>query len=121
MITNLAKFPVKAFATKLWPVAHHVISQNQSAFIKGRFILDGILSLYEIVHDLRARNSRAVILKLDLRRLMILLVGTSYVRCFWAKVLMGPWFTDLCSWSRVATLWFRSMGTSVSSSPMAGA
>ena len=50
------------------PVAHRVISQYQSAFIKGRFILDGILSLHEIVHDLHARRAKAIILKLDFEK-----------------------------------------------------
>lgn len=45
MITNIVKFPSKAFATKLSPVAHKLISPTQSTFIKGRYILDGILVL----------------------------------------------------------------------------
>ena len=50
------------------PVAHRVISPYQSAFIKGRFILDGILSLHEIIHDLHARRAKAIILKLDFEK-----------------------------------------------------
>lgn len=65
LINNIAKFPSKGFAAHLSPVAHKVIGQQQSAFIKGRFILDGVLSLHEIVHDLRVRQCNAVILKLD--------------------------------------------------------
>ncbi|KAE8792039.1 Hydroxyisourate hydrolase [Hordeum vulgare] len=34
----------------------------------GRFIIDGILRLHEIVHDLKSRNSKAVILKLDFEK-----------------------------------------------------
>lgn len=68
MINNFAKFPAKGFATRLSPVAHRTISPTQSAFIKGRYILDGILCLHEIVHDLRARGSRAIILKLDFEK-----------------------------------------------------
>lgn len=40
----------------------------QSAFVKGRFILDGIMSLHEIVHDLKVRKTRALILKLDFEK-----------------------------------------------------
>ena len=68
LINNFAKFPSKGFANRLSPVAHRVISPFQSAFIKGRFILDGILSLHEIVHDLHARKAKAVILKLDFEK-----------------------------------------------------
>lgn len=56
LINNLAKFPSKAFASRLTPVAHRVIGPSQSAFIKGHFILDGILNLHEIVHNLGQRQ-----------------------------------------------------------------
>lgn len=62
LINNLFKFTPKAFATKLSPVAHKIINNTQSAFIGGRFILDGILSLHEIIHDLQTSGSKAVIL-----------------------------------------------------------
>lgn len=68
LINNIAKFPSKGFAMQLSPVAHKVIGQQQSAFIKGRFILDGFLSLHEILHDLKVRNCNAVILKLDFKK-----------------------------------------------------
>lgn len=58
LINNIAKFPSKGFAIRLSHVAHRVISPTQSAFIKGRFILDGIVGLHEIVHDLRVKSVR---------------------------------------------------------------
>src|SRR4051812_32625813 len=39
-----------------------------SAFIKGRFILDGILSLHEILHDIKRRKCKAIVLKLDFEK-----------------------------------------------------
>ncbi|KAE8809246.1 hypothetical protein D1007_14148 [Hordeum vulgare] len=68
LISNMTIFPAKGFATRLSPVAHLALSPFQFAFIKGRFIFDGILCLHEIVHDLKPRNSKAVILKLDLEK-----------------------------------------------------
>lgn len=68
LINNLFKFTPKAFATKFSPVAHRIISRSQSAFIKGRVILDGILTLHEIIHDLNARGTKAVIPKLDFEK-----------------------------------------------------
>ena len=55
LINNIPKFPSKGFVTRLSPIAHKVIGQQQSAFIKGQFILYVILSLHEIVHHLRVR------------------------------------------------------------------
>jgi hypothetical protein len=37
-------------------VRHRIISSNQTAFLKGRNILDGPLALIEIVHDIRVRK-----------------------------------------------------------------
>lgn len=68
-ITNhMAKFPAKGFTSRLSPVAHRTLSPFQSAFVKGRFILDGILYLHEIVHDLKSRNVQAMIFKLDFEK-----------------------------------------------------
>jgi hypothetical protein len=45
-----------------------VISQNQTAFIKGRFILDGVLALQEIVHELKSKQLGVILLKLDFEK-----------------------------------------------------
>jgi exonuclease III len=50
LINVVFKMVSKAVATKLDPIANRVISPNQTAFIKGRFILDGVLALHEVVH-----------------------------------------------------------------------
>ncbi|KAE8798285.1 retrotransposon unclassified [Hordeum vulgare] len=58
----------QGFATRLSPVVHRMLSPFQSAFVNGWFILDGILNLHEIVHDLKSRNPKVVILKLDFEK-----------------------------------------------------
>ncbi|KAE8814859.1 hypothetical protein D1007_07874 [Hordeum vulgare] len=68
LINNMAKFPSKDFATRLSPVAYRTLSPFQYAFIEGRFILDEILWLHEIVHYLKSHNSKVVILKLDFEK-----------------------------------------------------
>ena len=68
LINNFAKFPAKGLATRLSPIAHRTISPSQSAFIKGRFILDGVLCLHEIVHDLKIQKTKEVSLKLDFEK-----------------------------------------------------
>src|ERR1041385_6741578 len=68
LINNIAKFPSKAFATRLGPIAHKVINHNQSAFIKGRFILDSILGLHEVLHEIKQTRTNAIVLKLDFEK-----------------------------------------------------
>lgn len=52
----------------LSPIAHKLISPTQTAFINGRFILDGILVLHELLDDLHARGREVVVLKLDFEK-----------------------------------------------------
>jgi hypothetical protein len=58
----------KAYACRLSQVAHRVISQFPTAFIKGRFIQDGPLALHEIIHELKTKNLPTVLLKLDFEK-----------------------------------------------------
>jgi hypothetical protein len=45
-----------------------IINQSQNAFIKGRNIMDGVLSLHEILHDTKLNKKDGIILKLDLEK-----------------------------------------------------
>jgi exonuclease III len=68
LINVIFKFVSKAVATKLDPIANRVISPNQTAFIKGRFILDGVLALHELVHEVKSKKEACVLLKLDFEK-----------------------------------------------------
>jgi hypothetical protein len=68
LINVIFKIISKAYACKLDPIAHRIISPNQTAFIKGRNILDGPLALLEIIHDIRKRKHSGVLLKLDFEK-----------------------------------------------------
>jgi hypothetical protein len=58
----------KSYATRLDPVDHRIVNPNESAFIKGRNILDGSLALIEIIHELRVKKIGGVPLKLDFEK-----------------------------------------------------
>jgi hypothetical protein len=68
LINVIFKMVSKAVATKLDPIANRVISPNQTSFIKGRFILDGILALHEVVHEVKAKREARILLKLDFEK-----------------------------------------------------
>ena len=82
------KICAKACATRLGPIAHRTIQRNQSAFIRGRNILEGPLALQEIVHELKRTKEPAVLLKLDFEK--------AYDRVNWdflRQVLLGRGFS----------------------------
>jgi hypothetical protein len=58
LINVILKFVAKAVANRLAPMANRIIAQSQTAFINGRLILDGALSLHEIIHELKTRKSK---------------------------------------------------------------
>jgi hypothetical protein len=60
------KFTAKVYATRMSPVAHRIIALSQTAFTKGWIIIDGALSLHEIIHELKAMKIEVVLLNLNI-------------------------------------------------------
>jgi hypothetical protein len=50
------RFFTKVLAIGLMEVAEDTIRRTQTVFIKDRFILEGVLVLHEVVHELRVRK-----------------------------------------------------------------
>jgi hypothetical protein len=63
IFTKLLMDRLTNFATKL-------IDPSQTAFIKGRYIVDCAVTLHEIVHELKRKKLKGVILKSTLKRRM---------------------------------------------------
>jgi hypothetical protein len=59
------KIFTKVATIRLNTVADHVVRPSQTAFMKGRNILDGFAILHEIVHELHSNKLNGVILKID--------------------------------------------------------
>jgi hypothetical protein len=45
-----------------------VISDSQYGFIKGRYIMDGVVSLNEILHEVKRKKQSGVVLKIDFEK-----------------------------------------------------
>ncbi|GKD46852.1 RNA-directed DNA polymerase, eukaryota, reverse transcriptase zinc-binding domain protein [Tanacetum coccineum] len=58
----------KILANRLSKVVDELVSHEQSALIKGRQILDGLLILNEIISWCKARNQQALIFKVDFQK-----------------------------------------------------
>ena len=62
------KIFTKVAMLRLNNVAEHVVRPSQTAFMKGRNILDGVVILHETVHELHAKKLNGVILKIDFEK-----------------------------------------------------
>jgi hypothetical protein len=49
-------FFTKVLTSRLMEVADDIISESQTTFIKGRNILEGVLILHEVIHDLGSKK-----------------------------------------------------------------
>lgn len=77
----------KVLTERLTPVAKEVIGENQTGFIKDRNILEGIVILHEVIHELNKRKEHDMILKIDFKK--------AYDRVGWdflEEVLIGKGF-----------------------------
>ena len=66
----------KVCANRLAPIMERLTHPYQFAFLKGRFIHDGILVLHEIIHEVKDQHQKGVFLKLDFQK--------AYDRLDWA-------------------------------------
>lgn len=93
------KIITKVLANRLKKILPRVVSENQSAFIKGRLITDNVLLAFEVLHSMK-RNTRKkwgdVALKIDISkaydrldwnyiRLILTKMGFS---CHWVEMVM---------------------------------
>jgi hypothetical protein len=53
---------------RLEKLADKLILQTQSAFLKGRNIMNGVLALHEILHETKTKRGTGVVLKLDFEK-----------------------------------------------------
>jgi hypothetical protein len=58
----------KMLTDRISPLADKVISPNQTAFIQGRNILEGVVILHEVVHELKRSGKSGVLFKIDFEK-----------------------------------------------------
>ena len=83
------KIITKMLAVRLGKIANNIINVCQTAFIKGRNILDGVLSLHEILHDLKSNKKSGIVLKLDFEK--------AYDKVQWSflhEIMIGKGFPE---------------------------
>ena len=68
MINVILRIFFKVCASRIAPILGRLTHPHQYAFLKGRYIHDGILALHEIVHEVKLRRQRGEFLKLDFQK-----------------------------------------------------
>jgi len=58
----------KTLTIRLAAVAGKLIHQNQTAFMKNRNIMSGIMVLHEILHETKRKKQIGIVLKLDFKK-----------------------------------------------------
>jgi hypothetical protein len=51
-------------------VADHVVRLTQTAFMHGRYILDGVVNFHEMIHKLHRKKLNGVVLKIDFEKVV---------------------------------------------------
>jgi hypothetical protein len=68
MLNVSFKIFTKVLANRLTSVARRVTKPSQSAFVPGRYILEGVVVLHETIHELKRKKQKGLILKLDFEK-----------------------------------------------------
>jgi hypothetical protein len=88
------KLITKTLTLRIEPFAPKLIGKNQNAFMKKRCIVDGIMSLHEILHHSHIKKHVGIVLKLDFEKAFDKVNWNFLLNCLKA---MG--FSDLlCQW-----------------------
>jgi hypothetical protein len=66
---NLLNYSFKIFGrlltSRLEKICERIVAQEQSAFIRGRYILESVVIAHEVVHSLHRSKEPGVVIKLD--------------------------------------------------------
>jgi hypothetical protein len=75
-------------------VTSRFIFKAQTTFIQGRNIMNGVMSLQEILHETRRKRECGVVLKLDFKKAYDKVHWGFLIKCFKARGFNDAW----CSW-----------------------
>jgi hypothetical protein len=88
------KLITKTLTLRLEKIADKLIHTNQTAFMKGRNIMNGIMVLHEILHETKRRKQIGVILKLDFEKAYDKVSWSFLFECLAARGFCSKW----CKW-----------------------
>lgn len=100
LLNCLYKLITKCLTLRLEKIDDKLILMNQSAFMKGCNIMNGVMALHEILHETKRTNSTGVVLKLDFEKAYDKVNWEFLFKCLELWGFSETW----CSWiKRVVT------------------
>jgi hypothetical protein len=104
LLQVLYKLITKVATLRVEPYMGKLISSCQTAFIKGRNIMDGVMSLHEILHEARRKKQQGVVLKLDFEKAYDKVDWDYLMKCISQKGFGEEWCAKINSILRNSTL-----------------
>lgn len=68
VIKVVFRIMAKAYTNRAALLADTLTHPNQSTFIQGHFILDGVLVFHEVLHEVKRKRQKAAFLKIDFHK-----------------------------------------------------
>ena len=68
VINVIFRILAKGYAIRVAPIADRITHPDRSAFIQGRYILDGVLVFHEALHEVHSKHLKAVFMKLNFHK-----------------------------------------------------
>ena len=96
MLRCIYKIITKTLTLRFDPYVKKLFSVQQNAFIKNRNIVDGIMSLHEVMHHAHVKKQPSVILKLDFEKAYDKVNWDFLLECQKVRGFNDMW----CSWIR---------------------
>jgi len=97
LVHSFTKLITKMLANRLAGRLDQMITQNQSAFIKGRFILDNFMLVQHTTRYLHQQKQPHILLKLDITKAFDS-VSWPFLLAVMQRVGFGPVWCDIISW-----------------------
>jgi hypothetical protein len=94
LLNCLYKLITKTLTIRIEPFAKKLIHPTQSAFMKGRNIMSGVLALHEILHETQIRKECGVIFKIDFEKAYDKVNWDLLFTCLKARGFNETW----CGW-----------------------
>jgi hypothetical protein len=82
------KIFTKMLTNRIGLVADRLIASNQTTFINGRYILESVVTVHEVLHEVHRSKQNGFVMKLDYEKCMIRSIdGSCWI--FWRREVLG--------------------------------